>query len=670
MESSTRVEIVTLPTLCLNMIVKNESKIITRLFDSVSSIIDCYCICDTGSTDNTVELITNYFKERNIPGKIVTEPFINFAHNRNVSLQHCKDMSDYVLLMDADMVLQVNNFNKEMLLDSDSFYILQGNDHFFYHNMRIVRNNGLYSYFGVTHEYINTPPNNKNAKFKKNQLFISDIGDGGAKSDKFERDIALLIKGIEDDPKCERYHFYLANTYFDSGKNNEAIDMYKKRIEMGGWEQEIWYSYYRLGLIYKRMNNVSEAIYQWLLGYECFPDRVENLYEILQHYRVIGKCKTALIYYTLARNILNKKLDWSNYLFLHSDIYTYKIEYEFSVIACYIGVHNVNSQVVTVFNNTDDTNISNNVLSNMKFYKDILKSDKKINIGISMHYLLNDEHIHFNSSSSCIIHNKNKDGYIMNMRLVNYNIDEKGFYHDCDKHIITVNKYLELDSNFKIITEKIIDVDYVDRRYVGIEDIRINMNSTNEDLQFIGTGYHKNNTIGIVVGKYEPFLQNNSLKPIEIKPSFANTECEKNWVYVNNSNQEIVYGWYPLKLCTIDVSSQLLNIIRTVNTPKIFKYIRGSTNGFFYKNEYWFIGHIVSYEQPRHYYHIFSVFDENMNILRYSAPFKFTSTCIEYCLGLIVEDDRVLCTFSEWDRTTVIGIYNKTYIDSLVCYTV
>ena len=49
------------PTLCLNMIVKNESKIITRLFDSVLPIIDCYCICDTGSTDNTVQIITNYF---------------------------------------------------------------------------------------------------------------------------------------------------------------------------------------------------------------------------------------------------------------------------------------------------------------------------------------------------------------------------------------------------------------------------------------------------------------------------------------------------------------------------------------------------------------------------------------------------------------------------------
>ena len=53
------------PTLCLNMIVKNESKIIRRLFDSVLPIIDCYCICDTGSTDDTVQIITEYFNNKN-----------------------------------------------------------------------------------------------------------------------------------------------------------------------------------------------------------------------------------------------------------------------------------------------------------------------------------------------------------------------------------------------------------------------------------------------------------------------------------------------------------------------------------------------------------------------------------------------------------------------------
>ena len=48
-------------SICLNMIVKNESAIIRRLFDSVLPIIDTYCICDTGSTDNTKEIIDEYF---------------------------------------------------------------------------------------------------------------------------------------------------------------------------------------------------------------------------------------------------------------------------------------------------------------------------------------------------------------------------------------------------------------------------------------------------------------------------------------------------------------------------------------------------------------------------------------------------------------------------------
>ena len=65
-------------TICLNMIVKNESKIITRLFDSVYKIIDYYCICDTGSTDDTIDIIKEYFKGKNIPGEIIKKKICKF----------------------------------------------------------------------------------------------------------------------------------------------------------------------------------------------------------------------------------------------------------------------------------------------------------------------------------------------------------------------------------------------------------------------------------------------------------------------------------------------------------------------------------------------------------------------------------------------------------------
>ena len=86
------------------------------------------------------------------------------------------------------------------------------------------------------------------------------------------------------------------------------------------------------------------------------------------------------------------------------------------------------------------------------------------------------------------------------------------------------------------------------------------------------------------------------------------------------------------------------------------------------EDELWFVGHIVSYEQPRHYYHTIMVFDANMNLLRYSAPFKFEGDCIEYCLSIVVEDEQVLINYSTWDRTTRIAVYDKNYIDSIVKY--
>ena len=681
------------PTLCLNMIVKNESKIITRLFDSVINIIDCYCICDTGSTDNTVELIKTYFESKNIPGKIVSEPFKNFAHNRNFSLTSALGMSDYILLMDADMILEIKNFKKENLQMFDSCYILQGNNDFYYQNMRIVKNNGLFSYVGVTHEYISTPSNNKLLHITKDQLFIADYGDGGCKNDKFERDIKLLSEGIINEPNnSDRYHFYLANSYHDSGNFEKAIETYEKRIKIGGWDQEIWYSYYRIGLCYKKMGKIADAIFTWMNAYDFLPSRTENLYEIINHYRHISKSKLAEFFYNMAKDSLNKNknVNRDSYLFLHNDIYTYKLDYEFTIFAAYVGVNNINDQVVIVLNNCNDGSINNNLFSNMKFYKDILTPTQVINFGNSVVKNINNDNTLFYSSSSCLIPNpfEDKNGYLMNVRYVNYLIDNNGNYLNCDKYIITQNKYIKLSSDLKIISDEFLEFNFEDRRYIGVEDIRIFYDKYSSKMLYIGTGYHKNNSIGVVSGEYN--VKEQKLSSIDEITPFCYSTCEKNWVFVDtNKSINVIYKWHPLQICKINQEKKMLDLVETKEMPRIFSHVRGSTCGFNYtkkinlmsdKNsnynikivfneiEIWFVLHMVSYENPRHYYHIFAVFDESMNLLRYSAPFKFQTEPIEYCLGLVVEDDRVLITYSVWDRETKLGIYDKKYIDSIIKY--
>jgi tetratricopeptide (TPR) repeat protein len=661
------------PTLCLNMIVKNESKIINRLLTSVLPIIDTFCICDTGSTDNTCEIITEFFKKHDIKGKLIKEPFKNFEHNRNFSLFNCIGLSDYVLLLDADMILDIRNFNKNMLSMFDSFCVLQGSDQFYYKNMRIVKNNGLYKYIGVTHECIITPSNNRNINIDKSQLFINDYGDGGCKSDKFVRDVLLLTNGIAEDPTNVRYHFYLANSYHDLGKNEDAIEMYKKRIALGGWNQEVWYSYYRIGLCYKNMNKMSDAIYYWLEAYNYLPERLEALYEILYYYRVKGNHKFGIAVYNMCKSIFDKKLMIDDYLFLQASIYSYKIYYEYTICACYVGITNINNELMIVLNECKDPNIINNVLSNIKFYKQILEPTRMFDFTNTTHMLIGTHATRMNSSSSSII--KVDNHYVMNVRMVNYLIDNNGAYHDCEKHIITTNKYIVLDSDFTIVKEHHFKQDYIDRKYIGIEDIRIFHDSLDNglsvqkrEIKYIGTGYHQNNKIGIVYGKYD--LDSEEITDVnEINSAFTSSNCEKNWVFTEYNNEtHIIYKWHPLQLCKLDKKDNLIRLVKEIEMPSFFSLSRGSTCGSKYQEEIWFVLHVVSYEHPRHYYHCLVVFDNNMKLKRYSAPFKFKGEPIEYCLGLIVEEDRVIMTYSCWDRTTQLAIYDKTYINELLKY--
>jgi hypothetical protein len=231
------------------------------------------------------------------------------------------------------------------------------------------------------------------------------------------------------------------------------------------------------------------------------------------------------------------------------------------------------------------------------------------------------------------------------------------------------------------------DIESGRRRYVGVEDVRIFHSYSNSinDLYFTGTGFHKNERIGVVIGKYE--LESQVLEYEEYTPSFKETDCEKNWVFgpynksVNTTGENdrigdptIIYNWFPLQVCMMNTSKKTIDLVQTREMPMIFRYARGSTSAssYFNKNtnriENWFIVHIVSYESPRHYYHMIVVFDEDMKLLRYSAPLKLSDQPIEYCLGLVVEDNQVLISFSVWDRSSNIGIYNKDYIDSLLIY--
>jgi len=651
------------------MIVKNEEKVILRLLNSVVKLIDSYCICDTGSTDNTVKVIREFFESHNIEGKIVFEPFQDFGYNRSFAMKECLNLknADYLLLLDADMVLKIDpKFTPEIFKNAmskyDVVYLFQGSDKLCYKNVRIVKNKSTFSYWGVTHEYVKVEDESAvYGVLEKDDVSINDIGDGGAKADKFVRDIKLLKAGLEKEPDNDRYTFYLANSYKDLQRYDEAIEQYLNRIRIGGWYEEVWFSFYNIGHCYKAKDDMVNAIHYWMEAYNFYPARIENLYEIAGYYRNISKNHLAYAFFVMADKQRRKYSDRKkvDYLFVQKDVYDYKLDYEMSIIGYYANDdgYDLCDYCMRVLScPTPEDYIIRNVFSNYKFYTSkIIESAKNEDLSflasLSKSSLIESED--FVSSSPCILFHNNE--LFINVRHVNYRIDDNGGY--VQKETINTENVLytfNVAGNFWIQTDMtLLNYDKtLDNHYVGLEDMRII--SFDNKLHYTANRGLSSDNIAIEYGTINTETGNleNSviLKKDGIRP------IEKNWVsFVDEKKNKLkcVYGWFPLEIG--EIAGDRFITTNKHDTPNFFRHMRCSTNGIKVHDEIWFFCHIVSYEDRRYYYHVIVALDPvTYQVKRYTRMFTFEKEKVEYTLGFIYKEkeDEIVIGYSKMDRST------------------
>lgn len=326
--------------LCLSMIVKNESHIIKECFDSLYDQIDYWVIVDTGSTDGTQELIKQYFAEKGIPGELHERPWVSFGHNRTEALKLCDGKTDYIFMIDADDYLE-GKLPRQHITDADGYAVLMGRGDFSWWRTQIFKANMGWHYVGVLHEYP-TIPNGavpKIARLESNYRVVARTMGGRNLNidpiEKYKKDAETLEKALLEEPDNIRYQFYLAQSYFDSHQWEKAEEAYVKRVGMGGWPEEIYYSIYRIGICRALQNkNWVEIQQAFLDAYNARPTRAEPLYQIARIYRMNGKPALGYVFAKMAAEIPYPKDD---ILFIDNDIYRYGILDEIGSTAFYAG---------------------------------------------------------------------------------------------------------------------------------------------------------------------------------------------------------------------------------------------------------------------------------------------------------------------------------------------
>ncbi len=316
--------------LCLNMIVRNEAAIVERCLAAVAPAISHYAICDTGSTDDTRERVAAYFAARGIPGEIHDVPFVDFGTTRNAALDLARASPgafDYLLLVDADMELEIADPAFRERLDAPAYRVRQHNG-LSYWNARLVRRDVAARYVGATHEYLSVDGRVE----RLDGIAFADHACGSSRSEKTDRDIRLLNAALAANPGDARSMFYLAQTYRDAGRHAEARDWYAKRAEAGGWDEETWCAMLMHARSCLALGDAVGFVDGCLSAYEFRPTRAEPLADLARYYRERGQNESAMLWVEAGQRIPYPEGDL---LFVDEGVYRHGFLAERSIAGYY-----------------------------------------------------------------------------------------------------------------------------------------------------------------------------------------------------------------------------------------------------------------------------------------------------------------------------------------------
>lgn len=280
-------------------IVKDEAESLPRLLASIEGAFDEYVLCDTGSTDDTVDVFWDWvseygsrqrdcasFKVRNF------EWCDNYGAARQHALEHVQ--SDWAVWCDADDTCDDAHAVHDLIgaveqQDPGANGIMMPyswTPAFTGHILRAARR-GCSRWTGRLHE-----------TQVLDGRFVTDDSVGwrthrGSGTRDLTVDVKMLQADIDDDPTNSRAQFYLAQTYKDMRAYPEAIREYDKRVRMGGWAEEVYYSLY-MGAVMAAESGGPSWMERFMAAYEFRPTRAEAPYELARRLRVAGYYRTAL----------------------------------------------------------------------------------------------------------------------------------------------------------------------------------------------------------------------------------------------------------------------------------------------------------------------------------------------------------------------------------------
>ncbi len=328
------------PLISLVMIVKNEARGIRETLESAKPYIDRYCLVDTGSTDGTPEIIRQVMFD--IPGELHLEPFVDFGTTRSRALELAGLDAVFTLMLSGDETLHNGKALREFCEeyregDAGAYFLPVHFGQQVYDSARLARTDKRWRYVGTTHEVLRAPDGSAVETRVPGSFVKHDLAHRDAKGQqtRWERDLDLLGKAVKDNPADTRATFYLAQTLECLGRHEPALAMYRRRVELGGWKEEVYEAKFRIARMMEMLGESWGEVQQaYLDAYAFSPIRAEPLHAIAQHWCDAKNWPLTYAFAWIGAQIAYPK---ESHLFIDASVYETKLADLLATSAYYVG---------------------------------------------------------------------------------------------------------------------------------------------------------------------------------------------------------------------------------------------------------------------------------------------------------------------------------------------
>lgn len=306
----------------LVMIVKDEAEALRRTLPTLAPLIDTWTVVDTGSRDATEAVVREELA--GIPGELHHRPWVNFGHNRSEALALAPE-ADWLILADADMAWTVEpDFVPDPAVDA---YAIEMGDGAFSWRLPLLVNGAIHwKSVGAVHEVTVRADGQGYVMIPTDAVRISMPAVNSSR-EKLRWHAELLRAELQADPANARSTFYLAQTLRQLGDVLPARALYRRRAEMGGWAEEVYYAAWQAASLI----DGTEAVPDLLAAWELRPERLEALGDALRRLNAAGSHRAAWLLSGVDLTVPGDSL------FVHREVWDWQITFERSIAAWWVG---------------------------------------------------------------------------------------------------------------------------------------------------------------------------------------------------------------------------------------------------------------------------------------------------------------------------------------------